>query len=74
MGILGLSQTEAQLLLLLPLQKPAGRPMENLQKIKLIVKAIEQGDPSGAETTCRIHVKKAESNAIEVLQLQGEGP
>jgi len=51
-----------------------GRPMESLQEIKLIVRAIEQRDPSAAETACRIHVKKAESNAIEVLQLQDEGP
>ena len=48
--------------------------MESLQEIKLIFKAIEQRDPSAAETACRIDVKKAESNAIEVLQLQDEGP
>jgi DNA-binding GntR family transcriptional regulator len=51
-----------------------GRPMESLQEIKLIVRAIQQRDPSAAETACRIHAKKAERNALEVLQLQDVGP
>lgn len=57
----------------LSLSRP-GRSMESLQEIKLIVRAIERRDPSAAETASRIHVKKAESNALEVLQLRDEGP
>jgi DNA-binding GntR family transcriptional regulator len=57
----------------LSLTRP-GRPMESLQEIKLIVRAIERRDPCAAETASRIHVKKAESNALKVLQLRDEGP
>lgn len=51
-----------------------GRPMESLQEIKLIARAIERRDPSAAETASRNHIKKAESNALGILQLQDEEP
>ena len=51
-----------------------GRPMESLKEIKLIARAIERRDSRAAATASRIHIKNAEGNALEVLQLPDEGP
>jgi DNA-binding GntR family transcriptional regulator len=65
-AIMNMLQTQIGLIMSTSLSH-TGRPLENIEEHKMIIRAIQSGDEDWAENTAKYHVRKSKENALKKI-------